>query len=1076
MAGEAELREYLKRAARTLHDTRQRLDDLEYRLREPIAIVGTACRYPGGIDSPELLWEALAQGRDLIGELPVDRGWDLAGLYDPDPDKFAKSYVREGGFLAAAGAFDAGFFGISPLEAEAMDPQQRLLLEVAWEAVERGRIDPATLRDTATGVFVGLSEQGYGFGSAHSWDGAETYYFTGNAAAMAAGRISYLLGLQGPAVTVDTACSSSLVALHQAVQALRLGECTLALAGGAAVLATPAPFALFSRQRALAPDGRCKSYAAGADGTAWGEGAGLLLLERLSDAQANGHPVRALIRGSAVNADGASNGLTAPNGIAQQRVIRAALAAAGLSAGEVDVVEGHGTGTVLGDPVEAQALLTVFGAHRDPARPLLLGSVKSNMGHTQAAAGVAGILKIVEAMRHETVPATLHVDRPTPHADWEAAGVRLVTEAQPWPAADRPRRAGVSSFGISGTNAHIVLEQAPAEAVTPRTAASRITGPSAGQAAAEAPVAETPTVPPEQGPGGPGRAEPPVVWLLSAKSPVALRAQASRLAQWCAGGGTVPVDTGYSLAATRTQFEHRAAIVGGETSELAAGLSALAAGERSAAVISGRGRPTGRTAVLLSGQGSQRPETGRVLYRTFPVFRTAFDEICALFTAHLDRPLTDIAFGAAESARLDRTDYAQAALFAIEVALYRLLESWGMRPDYLVGHSVGELAAAHIAGVLSLPDAVAVVAARGRLLREMPPGAMVSVRASYGEVTDSLAGREGELSVAACNGPNATVVSGDPAAVEEIGRRWRSAGRRVTRLATDRAFHSPHIDAVTAEFGREIAGLRFGEPTLPMLSTVTGAELEPGVLGSPDYWVRQLRAPVLFHECLNRLAASGVTVFLEAGPADVLSAMVYESVTGPDILALPLLRPGRDEAGSVVRAAATAWTRGAGLDWPAFYAGRGARTVDLPTYAFRHRVYWARTDRAVLTELIGAEGAELAVGTSPPEHGAPAGDPAAVPPVDLSAIPEEARLDFTRQLVLSRIREILVDLTDDDIDLDATILEIGLTSLSALELRSRLNSAAGTAISLEDLFRHPTPRALAALLADRLWPAATAGV
>ncbi|WP_280406941.1 type I polyketide synthase [Nocardia carnea] len=1040
MAGEAELREYLKRAARTLHDTRQRLDDLEYRLREPLAIVGTACRYPGGIDSPELLWEALVQGRDLIGELPRDRGWDLDGLYDPDPDKFAKSYVREGGFLEAAGAFDAGFFGIGPLEAEAMDPQQRLLLEVAWEAVERGRIDPATLRDTPTGVFVGLSEQGYGFGSARSWEGAETYYFTGNAAAMAAGRISYLLGLQGPAVTVDTACSSSLVALHQAAQALRLGECTLALAGGAAVLATPAPFALFSRQRALAPDGRCKSYAAGADGTAWGEGAGLVLLERLSDAVANGHPVLALLRGSAVNADGASNGLTAPNGIAQQRVIRAALAAAGLSTGDVDVVEGHGTGTVLGDPVEAQALLTVFGGHRDPARPLLLGSVKSNMGHTQAAAGVAGVLKIVEAIRRGTVPATLHVDRPTPHAEWETAGVRLATEAQPWPGADRPRRAGVSSFGISGTNAHIVLEQAPAEPP------------------GSAPVADPPGT---------------ATWILSAKSPVALRAQASRLARWCAAGD--PADIGYSLATTRTQFEHRAVVVAGETSELVAGLAALAAGDRSAAVLTGRSRPGGRTALLLSGQGSQRPGTGRVLYRAHPVFRAAFDEICALFTGYLDCPLADIVFDSA-SGRLDRTDYAQAALFAIEVALYRLLESWGIRPDQLVGHSVGELAAAHIAGVLALPDAVAVVAARGRLMRELPPGAMVSIRASRDEVADSLVGWEGRLSIAACNGPNATVVSGDPAAIGDIARSWRSRGRRVTRLATDRAFHSPHIDAVADEFGRAIAGIRFGEPVIPILSTVTGARAEPGLMGTPDYWVRQLRAPVLFHDCLAASADSGVTVFLEAGPADVLSAMVYETVTGPDTVAVPVLRPGRDEADSVSRAVATAWAHGAAVEWPAYYAGRRARAVDLPTYAFQRRVYWARTDRTVLTELIGAEGAELAVGSPPPEHKEPGGEPVTAPPVDVTGIAEDARPDFTRQLVLSRIREILVDLTDDDIDLDATLLEIGLTSLSALELRSRLNSAAGTAISLEDLFLHPTPRALAALLADRLWPAATAGV
>ncbi|MEV0707100.1 type I polyketide synthase [Nocardia aurea] len=1038
MANEAELRDYLKRAAHTIKETRQRLDEIEYRAREPIAVVGSACRFPGGIDSPELLWEALLDGRDLIGDMPDDRGWDIDGLYDPDPDKFAKSYTRSGGFLDRAGAFDAGFFGIGPLEARAMDPQHRLLLEVAWEAIERARIDPSTLRDGPTGVFVGLSEQGYGFGSAQQWDGAETYFFTGNSAAMAAGRIAYLLGLEGPALTVDTACSSSLVAVHQAVQSLRLGECATALAGGAAVIATPAPFALFSRQRALAPDGRCKSYAAGADGTAWGEGAGLLLLERLSDARANGHPILAVIRGSAINADGASNGLTAPSGIAQRRVIRSALAASGLTTAEVDVVEGHGTGTVLGDPVEAQALLATYGRERGDSAPLLLGSIKSNMGHTQSAAGVAGLIKVIEALRHGLVPATLHVDTPTPHADWDDTGVRLVTEPTPWPEVDRPRRAAVSSFGISGTNAHVVVEQA-----TETTAAADVTDPLSAI-----------------------RGGAPTAWVLSAKSEAALREQAARLARVSPAD---PVDIGYSLVRTRARFDHRAVIVAADADELRRGVDALAAGTRSAALIRDRRRGSGKIAMLLSGQGSQHTGMGQRLYRTYPVFRAAFDEVCELFAPRLERPLREVIFDAAAADLLGRTDHTQPALFAIEVALFRLLESWGMTPDYLVGHSIGELAAAHLAGVLSLPDAVTMVAARGRLMLGLPRGAMTAVRASYDDVVSGLAESGLDVAIAASNGPNATVVSGTPEAIEAAERYWRSRGRRVKRLDTDRAFHSPQVDAILDEFARAVADVRFAAPVLPIVSTVTGALAGPADMSTRDYWVRQLREPVRFHDCLRHVADAGVSVFLEVGPADILSAMVYETVTDPETVAVPALRPGLDEAISVTRAAAAAWVRGAALDWVGTYAGSGARPVDLPTYAFQREVYWAQTDRAVLTELIGAEGARLAVGAEVLGRIDTAERVGAAEPA--LEVAEAERGEYTVRLVISQIREILVDLAEDDIALDATILEIGLTSLSALELRARINAAAGTSITLEDLFLHPTPRALADLLADRLWPA-----
>ncbi|WP_460697827.1 type I polyketide synthase [Nocardia thraciensis] len=1010
---------------------RQRLDAERERTREPIAVVSMACRFPGGIGSPEQLWDALLAGRDLIGDFPPDRGWDIEGIYDPDPDKFAKSYVREGGFLDGAGDFDAGFFGIGPREAEAMDPQQRLLLEIAWESVERARLDPNTLRGSATGVFIGLSEQGYGFGATEAWDGAETYYFTGNSAAMAAGRIAYLLGLEGPAMTIDTACSSSLVALHQAVQSLRLGECDTALAGGATVLSTPGPFALFSRQRALAPDGRCKSYAAGADGTAWGEGAGVVVLERLSDARRHGHPVLAVVRGSAVNADGASNGLTAPHGLAQQRVIRSALANAGVRADEVDMVEGHGTGTLLGDPVEVQALLATYG-RRGGAEPLLLGSIKSNMGHTQSAAGVAGLIKAVQAIRHGAVPPTLHVDAPTPHAEWSAGGIRLAVEPQPWPRTDRPRRAAVSSFGISGTNAHVVVEQAPET-----EEAERVSEPTC-----------------------------PIPWVLSAKNPGALREQAERLRAACE---TAPerrtVDICHSLATTRSTFDHRAVVVAGTRAELLDGVAALAAGRPASAVVGGRSGAQGRVAVMFPGQGAQRAGMGRRLAETYPVFARALDEVCSHFDGHLEAPLRAVLFATGHDPDLiDRTDYTQPAVFALEVALYRLFESWGVTPDYVVGHSIGELTAAHVAGVMSLPDAAAVVAARGRLMQGLAPGAMVSVRASADEAAASIAGRESAMSVAAANGPNATVISGDTDAVAEVARYWRGRGRRVTRLRADRAFHSPHMDPILGELREAVSAIRLEEPRVPVFSTSSGAESTPGQLTSADHWIGQARGTVRFHDSVSRLRESGVTTFLEVGPGDVLSGLVYETITDADAAAVPLLRPGADEALSTVKAAACGWVRGVPVDWPQLYSSHPVRAVDLPTYAFQRRNYWIRADRAVLQGLLGDAGAELVDGGGPADSPEPTR-----PPEWRTTVPPGERIDFALRLVVSQIREILTELPTEDIDLDATVLAIGLTSLSVLELRSRINAAAGIGISLEDLFTHPTPRALARLVTDRIW-------
>nr|WP_026316013.1 type I polyketide synthase [Actinokineospora enzanensis] len=870
---EQKLLDYLKRATTDLREAKLALRRERQRDTEPIAIVGMACRYPGGVRSPEDLWDLVATGTDAVSTFPTDRGWALDSLYDPTLERPGSTNTREGGFLHDAAEFDPLFFGISPREALAMDAQQRLLLETAWTALERAGIVPESLRGSATGVFAGVMYHDY----------------AGHAAAgnLVSGRVAYALGLEGPAVSVDTACSSSLVALHWAAQALRRGDCTMALVGGVTVMATPDTFVYFSEQRGLSDDGRCKAFAGAADGTGWGEGAGVLVVEKLSDAHRLGHEVLAIVRSGAVNSDGASSGLTVPNGPAQQRVIRKALAVAGLTTADVDLVEGHGTGTRLGDPIEAQALLATYG--QDRVEPLRLGSLKSNIGHTQAAAGVGGVIKVVQAIRHGVMPRTLHVDTPSPHVDWSAGAVELLTEARPWPEVDRPRRAAVSSFGISGTNAHVIIEQAePIEAE---------------QASGTVPVA---------------------AWALSADAPDALAAQARALLYSTVDGSAA--DIALSLVTTRSQHDYRAVVVGADETELRAGLAALAEDADAANLVRDR-RGIGRTAFLFTGQGAQRAGMGAGLAAAYPVFAEEFAKVCAALAPHLDEPLD---FDDAEA--LEQTGTTQPAIFAIEVALFRLLESWGVRPDCLLGHSIGEIAAAHVAGVLSLDDASLLVASRARLMQALPTGgAMVAVRATEAEVTPLLTDGVG---IAAINGPDSVVVSGTEEAVQAVVEQF--TGRQTSRLRVSHAFHSPLMEPMLAEFEVIARKLTYRRPEIPIVSTVA-----PGVdMTDPEYWVRQVRSAVRFDEGLRALVADEVRTFVEIGPSAVLTAAGRAALDTEDceVAFIPALRKDREEAPTVVAALAALHARGVPVDWAAFYPG--ARRVALPTYAFRRDHYW----------------------------------------------------------------------------------------------------------------------------------------
>ena len=1061
---------------------------------EPVVVVGMGCRFPGGVRSPEELWELLAAGGDAIAGFPTDRGWDLGTLYDPDPERPGSSYVLAGGFLDGADEFDAEFFGISPREALAMDPQQRLLLEVCWEAIERAEIDPTSLRGSQTGVFAGVGASGYGVGASLTSAGAEElegYLLTGSIASVVSGRVAYTFGLEGPAVSVDTACSSSLVALHLAANALRQGECSLALAGGVSVMATPGLFTEFSRQRGLAPDGRCKSFSDAADGTGWSEGVGVLLLERLSDARRHGHRILGVLRGSAVNQDGASNGLTAPNGPSQERVILQALANAGLTPGEVDAVEAHGTGTTLGDPIEAQALLATYGRERPADAPLWLGSIKSNIGHAAAAAGVAGVIKMVMALQHERLPRTLHLELPSSQVDWSTGAVALLAEEQLWQPNGRPRRAGISSFGVSGTNAHLILEEAPAAAPAPVSAHDR--DDSSGAVAAPAPahdrdgssgvVPASAPVHDRDGSSGAVPASAPahdqdgqptpaltgaIPWLVSARGEGGLGAQAQRLGRFLADSAELEATEVAHALHARAQLEQRAAIVGTGREQLLDGLSALAAGEPAANVVRGSVAAGGGGVVFLfPGQGSQWEGMAVDLLECSPVFARELARCGDALEPFVGWRVEDVLRSERDAPGLERVDVVQPALFAVMVSLAGLWRSLGVRPDVVVGHSQGEIAAACVAGGLSLQDAARVIALRSRALAGLAgQGGMVSVALGPREL-ETWTERFGErVAIAAVNGPRSVVVSGDPRALDELLAQCETSGVRARRIAVDYAAHSAQVEAVREQLLEGCAGIEPREGEIPFHSTVAAGPMSTAALDA-EYWYRNLRETVQFEPATSALLASGRRIFVEISPHPVLTVGLRESIdqasaaeqagveeppaTGSDVAAIGTLRRGEGGPQRFLASVAEAWAHGASVDWSAVLGRSPEPMVALPSYAFQRRRYWLAAERdgqaAADRWLQRAPSPALAGGGLLAER--------------LADVAEGERERVVLELVRAHVASVLGHSTAQAVRVRQTFKELGFDSRAAVQLASELGVATGLRLPGTVVFDHPSTAQLA---------------
>lgn len=988
-------------------------------INEPVAVIGVGCRFPGDIDGPERLWDFLTEKKCAITAYP-DRGFTNAG-----------TFAESGGFLKDVAGFDNRFFHIPPDEALRMDPQQRLLLEVSWEALEHAGIIPESLRLSRTGVFVGVSSTDYvRLVSASAQQKSTIWDNTGGSSSIIANRISYFLDIQGPSIVIDTACSSSLVAVHLACRSLSTWDCDIALVGGTNVLISPEPWGGFREAGILSQTGCCHAFDKSADGMVRGEGCGVIVLQRLSDARLEGRRILAILTGSAVNQDGKSNGIMAPNPSAQIGVLENACKSARVDPLEIGYVEAHGTGTSLGDRIEAHALGMVFGRKRPGSGPLMIGSIKPNIGHLEGAAGIAGLIKAVLMVERGSLLPSGGFTEPNPAIPFTELGLRVVDELQEWPVvAGRPRRAGVSSFGFGGTNAHVIVEEA-------------------GSVGAD-------TVSGRADVGGSGGGV--VAWVISGKTASALAAQAGRLGRYVRARPALDVvDVGYSLVSTRSVFDHRAVVVGQTRDELLAGLAGVVAGRPEAGVVCGVGKPAGKTAFVFAGQGSQWLGMGSELYAAYPVFAEALDAVVDELDRHLRYPLRDVIWGHDQDL-LNTTEFAQPALFAVEVALYRLLMSWGVRPGLVLGHSVGELAAAHVAGALCLPDAAMLVAARGRLMQALPAGgAMFAVQAREDEVAPMLGH---DVSIAAVNGPASVVISGAHDAVSAIADRLRGQGRRVHRLAVSHAFHSALMEPMIAEFTAVAAELSVGLPTIPVISNVTG-QLVADDFASADYWARHIRAVVRFGDSVRSAHCAGASRFIEVGPGGGLTSLIEASLADAQIVSVPTLRKDRPEPVSVMTAAAQGFVSGMGLDWASVFSGYRPKRVELPTYAFQHQKFWLAPAPSVSDPTaagqIGASdgGAELLASSGFAAR--------------LAGRSADEQLAAAIEVVCEHAAAVLGRDGAAGLDAGQAFADSGFNSLSAVELRNRLTAVTAVTLPATAIFDHPTPTELAQYLITQI--------
>lgn len=988
-------------------------------INEPVAVIGVGCRFPGDIDGPERLWDFLTEKKCAITAYP-DRGFTNAG-----------TFAESGGFLKDVAGFDNRFFDIPPDEALRMDPQQRLLLEVSWEALEHAGIIPESLRLSRTGVFVGVSSTDYvRLVSASAQQKSTIWDNTGGSSSIIANRISYFLDIQGPSIVIDTACSSSLVAVHLACRSLSTWDCDIALVGGTNVLISPEPWGGFREAGILSQIGCCHAFDKSADGMVRGEGCGVIVLQRLSDARLEGRRILAILTGSAVNQDGKSNGIMAPNPSAQIGVLENACKSARVDPLEIGYVEAHGTGTSLGDRIEAHALGMVFGRKRPGSGPLMIGSIKPNIGHLEGAAGIAGLIKAVLMVERGSLLPSGGFTEPNPAIPFTELGLRVVDELQEWPVvAGRPRRAGVSSFGFGGTNAHVIVEEA-------------------GSVGAD-------TVSGRADVGGSGGGV--VAWVISGKTASALAAQAGRLGRYVRARPALDVvDVGYSLVSTRSVFDHRAVVVGQTRDELLAGLAGVVAGRPEAGVVCGVGKPAGKTAFVFAGQGSQWLGMGSELYAAYPVFAEALDAVVDELDRHLRYPLRDVIWGHDQDL-LNTTEFAQPALFAVEVALYRLVMSWGVRPGLVLGHSVGELAAAHVAGALCLPDAAMLVAARGRLMQALPAGgAMFAVQAREDEVAPMLGH---DVSIAAVNGPASVVISGAHDAVSAIADRLRGQGRRVHRLAVSHAFHSALMEPMIAEFTAVAAELSVGLPTIPVISNVTG-QLVADDFASADYWARHIRAVVRFGDSVRSAHCAGASRFIEVGPGGGLTSLIEASLADAQIVSVPTLRKDRPEPVSVMTAAAQGFVSGMGLDWASVFSGYRPKRVELPTYAFQHQKFWLAPAPSVSDPTaagqIGASdgGAELLASSGFAAR--------------LAGRSADEQLAAAIEVVCEHAAAVLGRDGAAGLDAGQAFADSGFNSLSAVELRNRLTAVTAVTLPATAIFDHPTPTELAQYLITQI--------